>query len=163
MEDNCQDPTTGDGPEPERVFQLGYASAATVSFDDGELLALLDKARVKNAALGVTGMLLYHDGSFIQVLEGRQEVVEDLYATIAADPRHTNALLLFRCFDRGRSFGDWTMGFHRIGADGDDLPDGLNRFLQTGAIGITAEQDGDELRQALLGFRAGRWRRLVHH
>lgn len=142
------------------VFQLGYASAATDTFDAEELFELLTKARQNNAKLGVTGMLLYHEGSFLQVLEGDQETVEALYTKIGRDPRHKSPLLLFRHEQRPRSFGDWTMGFHELLSDGSEPPAGLNRFLQTGAAGLKAE-DGERIYEVLLGFRDGRWRRSV--
>ncbi|MCA9058063.1 MAG: BLUF domain-containing protein, partial [Planctomycetaceae bacterium] len=52
------------------LVHLIYASAATVEFTHEDILALLKQAKAKNAPLGVTGMLLYEDGSFFQVLEG---------------------------------------------------------------------------------------------
>jgi len=144
----------------ELVFQLGYSSAAARPFDAGELVELLTKARENNAALGVTGMLLYHDGSFLQVLEGERQTVEALYDKIADDPRHLKPMLLFRHEDHPRSFGEWTMGFHELLRGGIEPPAGLNRFLQTGAAGLKAE-DGERIYDVLLGFRDGRWRRVV--
>ena len=156
--------TATEEPETElgTVFQLGYASAASRPFSDDELIELLAKARANNQRLGVTGMLLYHEGSFLQVLEGRRKTVEALYEVIAADPRHTDAMLLFRQDDDQRRFEDWTMGFHHLKRDGSAVPPGLNRFLQTGATGLV-EEDGEKLRQVLLGFREGRWRRVIDH
>ena len=77
--------------EEEFVLQLGYASAATVEFSDDDLRELLAKSRSNNMAAGITGMLLYHEGSFLQVLEGPSEAVEHLYARIRRDKRHGNA------------------------------------------------------------------------
>lgn len=146
----------------ETVFQLGYASAATEPFSQEELEELLAKAREKNSSLGVTGMLLYHEGSFIQILEGQEQVVTDLYAKIAEDPRHANAMLLFKSEATERSFDQWTMGFHQLKKNSADTPQGLNRFLDNGASGITSE-DGEKIKGILLGFRGGKWRRTVDH
>jgi hypothetical protein len=148
--------------ENQTVFQLGYASAATEPFSQEELEELLAKARTKNSALNVTGMLLYHEGSFIQILEGPQQVVQSLYAKIAEDPRHTNAMLLFKFEAPERSFDRWTMGFHQLEKSAAKPPPGLNRFLENGASGITSE-DGEKIRDVLLGFRSGKWRRTVDH
>ena len=145
------------------VFQLGYASAASKPFTGDELTELLSKARRKNSVLGVTGILLYHEGSFIQILEGDQGTVETLYSTIAADSRHVDAMLLFRVESTDRAFDQWTMGFHHLtNGPTDTPPAGLSRFLETGASGITSE-DGDKIRDVLLGFREGRWRRTVDY
>ncbi|MEM7323479.1 MAG: BLUF domain-containing protein [Actinomycetota bacterium] len=147
-----------DGKPAPTVFQLGYASAAKRPFTDDELVELLTKARVANAARNVSGLLLYHQGSFLQVLEGEKSVVEALYRKIGEDPRHTDKVLLFRREDVERCFDQWTMGFHH--ARSGQTPPGLNRFLETGAAGLTAE-DGETVRDVLLGFRDGRWRRTV--
>lgn len=144
------------------VFQLGYASAATHPFTDEELVELLTTSRSNNAGRGVSGLLLYHEGSFLQVLEGEREVVEKLFDKIAEDPRHTNKLLLFRRERVERCFDEWTMGFRHLRTGAATPPPGLNRFLDTGASGLTAE-DGERIRDVLLGFREGRWRRTVDH
>ena len=60
------------------MFHLVYASSALQPFTKPELQALLEQARQKNAKLGVTGMLLYKDGNFMQVLEGEKETVRKL-------------------------------------------------------------------------------------
>jgi hypothetical protein len=152
--------STDEDTPVELVLQLGYASAATHSFDRDELIELLERSRRNNAARGVTGMLLYHDGSFLQVLEGTPVAVESLYARIGQDPRHTDKILLFRHEDVERTFGEWTMGFHIV--DPANAPPGLNRFLENGLAEISAE-DGATIHQVLLGFRDGRWRRTVDH
>ena len=156
------DPTTTDLDETadvEEVFQLVYASRAAQPFTDAELVELLTRSRQKNDRLDVTGMLLYHDGSFIQALEGNREVVEDLYEVIAADPRHDDALLLHRGDQLGRSFEGWSMGYEQVGNVSPPLPKGFNRFLQTGALGLSAD-DGNLVRRVLVGFRDGKYRRV---
>ncbi len=81
--------------------------------EDAELLPLLDKARVANARRGVSGMLLYKSGSFLQVLEGEAGDVEALIATIERDPRHEDVRILRK--DAGpRQFGEWSMGFQNL-------------------------------------------------
>ena len=74
------------------MFQIVYASSALQPFTKPELQALLEQARPKNDKLGVTGMLLYKDGNFMQVLEGEQDVVGKLVETIERAPRHKGVL-----------------------------------------------------------------------
>lgn len=154
--------TTTSAIAVDEIFQLGYASAASTPFSEDELRDLLAKARANNAELNVSGMLLYHEGSFIQVLEGDQDTVEQLYAKIADDPRHTNALLLFKGDATERSFDEWTMGFHELQKAGAAAPAGLNQFLDNGVTGISSG-DGETIKKVLLGFRTGRWRRTVDY
>jgi hypothetical protein len=139
--------------ETATILQLIYTSAATSPFDEAELTELLEVARTNNAALDVTGLLLYHEGSFIQVLEGERAVVDQLYDKIARDPRHHGAQILFSGFQDHRDFTDWSMGFTRI-EDPDMAPEGFTPFLADGHLGLTS-QDGDMVRQLFLNFRDG--------
>ncbi|HEY5718903.1 MAG TPA: BLUF domain-containing protein, partial [Gammaproteobacteria bacterium] len=61
------------------LYRLIYVSSATVELSLVQLNQLLQRARTKNAALEITGLLLYCDGSFLQLLEGPQGAVEQLY------------------------------------------------------------------------------------
>ena len=93
------------------MIQLIYASAATKPFTPEALKLLLAKARARNATFGVTGMLLYHTGSFLQVLEGPEAGVDRILGSILKDPRHTTARTLSRATIATREFEAWSMGF----------------------------------------------------
>jgi hypothetical protein len=69
----------------------------------GAAVALLGTARRRNAAAGVTGMLLYRDGNVAQTLEAPDEAVEATFRRIEQDPRHRGViLLLLRAGGRAR-------------------------------------------------------------
>ena len=76
------------------MFQLIYASTATQPFDEEALRTLVQHARQKNKGLGITGMLVHRNGSFLHVLEGEEEAVRRLYDTIRTDDRHQWVTLL---------------------------------------------------------------------
>ncbi len=145
--------------ETEPVFQLVYASAAVGELGEEDLAAILASARANNKPAGITGMLVYHEGSFLQALEGDREVVEALYERIERDPRHTDALVLLRREVESRGFGRWSMGFHRSAGD-EPLP-GLNDFMRSGFREGGLDHGGEAARKVLLAFREGRWRRTV--
>jgi hypothetical protein len=75
---------------------------------------MLEGARSKNAKIGITGMLLYKDGNFLQALEGEEEAVTKLANTIQKDPRHTGFLVLMRGPAERRMFPDSPMGYHDL-------------------------------------------------
>ncbi len=99
-----------------------YVSSAVGSWTSAELTALLGQARTKNTALGVTGVLLHREGTFMQVLEGEEDVVRPLYGSIAHDPRHADVVNVWGSLSPGRRFGDWSMGFRDLDAHPVDLP-----------------------------------------
>ena len=79
-----------------------------------QLLALLQQSLTNNASSGITGMLLYGNETFLQALEGEEQVVDDLYHKIAKDPRHNDIRLLYRRTIQARQYSDWCMGFKRV-------------------------------------------------
>ncbi|MBL8696821.1 MAG: BLUF domain-containing protein [Alphaproteobacteria bacterium] len=111
------------------LLQLVYLSTAARLMSDSELATLLDVSRERNAAAGLTGMLLYADGQFMQALEGPAEPLISTYGRIRRDPRHRSLIEMLRQGVPDRSFADWSMGFRR-GArrDLDALP-GYSDFL----------------------------------
>ncbi|MEY6431821.1 phosphate-starvation-inducible PsiE family protein [Thioalkalicoccus limnaeus] len=96
------------------MIQILYISSATQPMSTQDLLGLLGECREKNAGVGVTGMLLYGNGTFLQVLEGDETVVDDLYDRIRRDPRHTDLQILHRRVIERRQYSDWSMGFKRL-------------------------------------------------
>jgi len=94
--------------------QLVYYSTALRLFTDDELLAILEPARVANAATDITGMLLYVDGNFIQALEGPARALDKLFARIEADSRHYGVLKAFEMPIRQRNFVELPMGFRNM-------------------------------------------------
>ncbi len=142
------------------LIQITYASAALVPFSQDDLNELLKKARVKNQSLDVSGLLLYHDGSFLQFLEGEVDAVQELYDTIEADKRHGEVKLLMRREIDERNFGDWKMGYMRVDAalDEDGFVDVL-RSVSTAAVGL--EGDAKSVEKVIEAFKDGRWRQKV--
>lgn len=96
------------------MFRLVYFSSATRPFAKDELLALLEQSRTRNATQDITGLLLYKDGNFLQLLEGEETRVRGLMAHIAKDPRHSGLIVLIEEAVPARLFQDWSMGFRDL-------------------------------------------------
>jgi hypothetical protein len=92
-----------------------YASRAAESVDHDALLAILKKSKANNPAIGITGVLCFSGGIFLQVLEGGRAGINQLYNRIAADPRHTDVVLLSYEEIGERRFAGWSMGQVNIG------------------------------------------------
>ncbi|MBK6660021.1 MAG: BLUF domain-containing protein [Proteobacteria bacterium] len=133
-----------------------YASTASRAYRPQELTDMLNDARARNLARGVSGILLYIDGNFFQVLEGEASVVDALYARIARDERHTRVTTIMREPIARRAFADWSMGFAELGPSelGETL--GLNDFFDSGSCLATLTPG--RAKKLLTAFAAGRWR-----
>jgi hypothetical protein len=92
------------------LVRLMYASRAADSVNQNELVAILKKSKVNNADIGVTGVLCFSAGIFLQVLEGGRSQVSALYNRIANDPRHHDVVLLSYEEVDERRFAGWSMG-----------------------------------------------------
>ncbi len=96
------------------MYHLVYTSHATKEFAEHDLIELLKECRVSNKENGITGMLLYLEGKFIQVLEGEKIAVDSIYAKIKGDRRHTKVTTVIQGNSPERIFKGWTMGFKRL-------------------------------------------------
>ena len=91
------------------LVRLLYASRA-VDNTQPAVQAILESARRHNQDSGVTGILVYGGGVFMQAIEGGRQAVSDLYGTISRDARHKDVVLLHYEEIAERRFGGWTMG-----------------------------------------------------
>lgn len=91
------------------LVRLLYASRA-VDTSPAAIDAICTSARQHNAEHGVTGVLVYGGGIFMQALEGGRQIVSDLYGVIQRDARHKDVALLHYEEITERRFGGWTMG-----------------------------------------------------
>ncbi len=92
------------------LVRLTYASRAIPSIDHDELQAILRQSKQNNPQHGITGLLCYSGGIFMQTLEGGRLAVNHLYNRIAADPRHHEVVLLSYEEITERRFAGWAMG-----------------------------------------------------
>ena len=90
---------------------LSYQSIALHPLSDAQMRGLLAKARTFNTVHQISGLLLYRQGQFTQVLEGEEAVLRALYEKIERDPRHTNLVKLSDAPLAQRNFGAWAMAY----------------------------------------------------
>ena len=111
------------------MLSVVYVSTAAAPISDEALLALLEQSRTNNARSGISGLLLYKDGQFMQALEGPDEAVRALYDIIGRDPRHQNVRSLMVEPIAERQFPDWAMGFRTVTDEALRAIPGYSAFL----------------------------------
>jgi len=99
------------------IFQLVYTSAATAPLSKADFQDIAISASHKNHEKDITGVLIYHNGTLLQVLEGEEDKVRSLYERIKFDPRHNHCTLLASRHGETREFPRWDMFFHAIDSD----------------------------------------------
>jgi hypothetical protein len=93
-------------------YQLAYTSFSGLPLQETTLSDILEVSRRNNNRDEITGILMYEDRTFFQVLEGEQSAVEDCYyKRIFNDPRHCSLSLIWHGLAKRREFSDWAMGY----------------------------------------------------
>jgi hypothetical protein len=108
--------------EPAGCYSIVYSSEATIDFKESALLQLLKRARGFHEQAGITGVLMYGNGRFLQIMEGSPAAVRSLYARVAALPNHGRHEMLANGLVAGREFTDWYMSFAPPPAGFQSLP-----------------------------------------
>lgn len=143
---------------PARLYRLLYVSSASRRMSKQELIDLLQQSRRNNERRGLTGMLLYKDGDFLQVLEGEESAVREVFARIDRDPRHSGTVVLMQGPVDQRLFGQWAMGFRETSdAELQRLP-GFSDFMNhsLSAAALARQDDPSGCLELLLMFRQQR-------
>ena len=96
------------------MHHIVYWSRATRTMTPMELVALLIGARMYNESMGITGALVYDGTQFMQVIEGEEAVIQDLYGRIIRDSRHRDAFKLADKAIAERTFVNWSMAFREL-------------------------------------------------
>jgi hypothetical protein len=92
------------------LYSLAYASrAAPEMVSRAARMALHEQARARNAKSNLTGLLIYVEGQFVQVLEGPKPAVSALFQNIVRDVRHDEVRLICECDISARAFENWSM------------------------------------------------------
>ncbi|MEN6308611.1 MAG: BLUF domain-containing protein [Anaerohalosphaeraceae bacterium] len=100
-----------DGFVSEQLICLMYVCAEASPFNDEKLIDYLLTKRPRYHALEITGILLYNKQTFVGVLEGPQDIVQQVYKNICSDSRYKDPSILLIEPISHRHFRDWTMGF----------------------------------------------------
>ncbi|MGH1488821.1 MAG: BLUF domain-containing protein [Acidimicrobiales bacterium] len=144
----------------ENLVHCIYTSSLTAGYDSSELDLILKKARHNNEALDVSGMLLFDEGSFFQILEGEEPNVMTLFEKISLDERHEHMVkIIFEPIEE-RSFYNWSMGVAHMTRQELAAVPGLNDFFADG--NSLAQLDAGRAKSLLAAFRDGRYRSAIN-
>lgn len=142
------------------LLRVTYVSSATASMSKDDLMVLLSQCREYNSENGITGMLLFSNGTFLQVLEGDEKQIDSLLLTINKDPRHSDVRMLDRKSITERMYSDWSMGFKRVSADELKRVPGLRAFSEGEFNTATLSQDMAAIDSLMSYFRRQRIRAI---
>lgn len=131
-----------------KLYHLMYISTPTMKVDDEELMSILDRSRVRNLELQITGALMRSEEYFLQYLEGPQIEIERLVQKIGTDFRHQNLLTLSKGEMNLRLFPNWGMGF----GNGDTWRKALRHHLNAVRQDVTSQTPIDIIENFLAQY-----------
>ncbi|MCR8826183.1 BLUF domain-containing protein [Pseudosulfitobacter koreensis] len=111
------------------LHQLVYVSSSTEPISPDEISRILETSRQNNDRDDVTGLLLYHDQLFFQVLEGDQVCVQECFDRIKRDRRHGSTSVVWEYQVERRAFPQWSMGYAK--------PEDLSEESRSAAISLS--------------------------
>jgi Sensors of blue-light using FAD len=112
------EPLATRAPAGPPLFAIIYISTAARGLSPDELEYLRHRAQARNLQEGVTGVLLYADGAFMQYLEGPAAGLARIYGRIKADALHYGMIDLLREPIQAREFAGWSMALRVVSASG---------------------------------------------
>ncbi|TRY32876.1 BLUF domain-containing protein [Aliiglaciecola sp. M165] len=135
------------------MVQLIYTSVATKHMDTEQLFDMLIQCRLNNRRKNLTGILLYCNKRFIQVLEGPEENVEALYEKILRDPLHKHCRVLCKNTVAERAFKEWEMGFKRLSSLDFGAFRGYSKFFEQEDASLNETEFHDKVLAYLTQFK----------
>jgi len=134
------------------AYRLIYSSAATREMGRADLEQMLDESRLRNARRGITGVLVFSDGVFLQVLEGEKDDVEDLMERIRLDPRHRDVKVFHEEETDHRVFPTWRMAYLSPRAEDVSAWAGLEGSTSIESVLATVRKDPERVPRVLTGL-----------
>ena len=132
---------------------LIYASTARQLFGREDLVKLLAQSRDANLEYGITGMLLYKAGNFMQCIEGADKAIGRLYQNICNDNRHHHVITLMDETIEAREFAAWQMAFVDAGTEPVPPLDAYSDFLSVHNAPEAFRDEKSLAKKLLLNFR----------
>ena len=97
-----------------KVYQLTYRSEAIQEITANNIYEIVIVAKEFNSSVDITGCIIFDNGYFVQILEGKKEHVEELYNKIKKDKRHTFPDILSKGWAPKRIFENWDMAYMNL-------------------------------------------------
>lgn len=137
------------------MYRVVYVSDASRRFGASELARIVETSQRNNAQAGLTGMLIYHEGRFFQVLEGPYAMLRWRFEKIAQDRRHCNLAIVEQREAVERAFPNWRMGYAKPADLPQELRDGVFRIYDLIPRNSPDRGEDPRVRAQLRDFLAG--------
>ncbi len=136
------------------LVSIVYVSSGVRQFEKQGVIDILQVSRRNNTRLGITGILVYQDGNFMQVLEGTEQDLSELMRSIERDDRHRGVIVLLKKAITERQFPQWSMAFKDLNELPAEDAAAFSPFLQGSAIDDQFRSRSEACYKLLLRFKS---------
>jgi hypothetical protein len=105
----------------DQVYHLSYVSTGCDSLRYEDIKSILDSSVKNNRDDNVTGILVYCNKHFFQIIEGDKDAIQSIFNKILIDPRHDNVIKIQEGYTSQRQFQNWNMAFKSYNKELKDL------------------------------------------
>lgn len=133
-----------------KLIHLIYVSSSKELIEEDELLKLLKSFRANNKIHNITGVLLYNDGNIMQLMEGSERDILQLFENIQSDRRHTGIIQMVREEISCRDFTKWSMSYQNL--TGINV-EGFSDFMSFGPFSNESNSLVSRAKKLLISFR----------
>lgn len=139
------------------LSQLVYVSKRNANCTEEEITDILEACKKNNPGLGITGILMYNENKFIQLVEGDSRTIMNLYDKIKDDSRHSNCIMVSLSPIKEKTFPSWHMGSKNVSDNVMDYDTQISAEHKRTFDNILSgkEQDGDRVLKTLQKFFNG--------
>lgn len=126
-----------------------YTSRASTDLPSDEVFKIIETSARNNPSRDVTGFLIFHQGQFLQLVEGEAQALDELLEVLKRDPRHCDLIVHYREPALERCFPNWRM--RRLGSSAEGIEDILRTMSEHGIGSRCMNLVGEFLTYAELG------------
>lgn len=123
----------------QRLLYISRATGLWTGTLSADVAAIAISCTHYNFRHGVTGVLAFRNGYFMQLLEGDRNAIKALFKRIGADQRHERMIVLAVESGESRQFAHWSFRL----SPASDLGEPFKAFVERHWAAIASKQDAD--------------------
>lgn len=127
--------------ESEKIYHISYVSTGCDCLKYDDIKGILEQSQYNNKAQNITGILVYCNKHFFQILEGEKDAVLKVFESILVDRRHDNVIKIQEGYIKDRNFKSWNMAFKSYNKELKQLDDFNNEQFYSYLKEISINQD----------------------
>ena len=129
-------------------YSILYKSKAISTFQLADIQTMLNKSKRFNKANDITGLIIYYDAQFLQLIEGEEDQIKTLYDLILNDERHSDVETILSQPTNDTLWNKWSMAFYHF-SDSEVDNNHLRLLLESNFTKVESDNKDSEILKVL--------------